>query len=81
VTTDGIDTTTPHGKLRFHILGAVTEFERERLRERTLLGLDRARRQGTRLGQLRSLEGDLIDFGDAAHDVDWCARKPIKIVI
>ena len=80
MTTDGIDTTTPHGKLRFHILSAVTEFERERLRERTL-GLDRARRQGTRLGRLRSLEVDLIDFGDAAHDVDWCAKKPIKIVI
>jgi putative DNA-invertase from lambdoid prophage Rac len=48
---EGIDTSTPAGRLQLHILGAIAEFERERLRERTNLGLDRARAQGKRLGR------------------------------
>ena len=48
---EGIDATTPAGKLQMHILGAIAEFERERIRERVLAGLQRARRQGKRLGR------------------------------
>ena len=50
---EGIDATTPAGKLQMHILGAIAEFERERIRERVLAGLQRAKRQGTRLGRPR----------------------------
>ncbi|MDO8795453.1 MAG: recombinase family protein [Vicinamibacterales bacterium] len=50
---EGIDATTPAGKLQMHILGAIAEFERERIRERVLAGLQRARAQGTRLGRPR----------------------------
>lgn len=38
-TTQAIDTTTPNGKLLFHIFGAVAEFERDLIRERTKAGL------------------------------------------
>jgi DNA invertase Pin-like site-specific DNA recombinase len=48
---EGIDATTPAGKLQMHILGAIAEFERERIRERVLAGLARARSIGTRLGR------------------------------
>jgi DNA invertase Pin-like site-specific DNA recombinase len=48
---EGIDTTTPAGRLVFGIFAAVAEFERERLRERALLGLEQARRAGTRVGR------------------------------
>jgi DNA invertase Pin-like site-specific DNA recombinase len=48
---EGIDATTPDGKLQMHILGAIAEFERGRLRERVLAGLARARRAGKRLGR------------------------------
>ncbi len=48
---EGIDATTPAGKLQLHILGAIAEFERERIRERVMAGLQRAKRQGTRLGR------------------------------
>jgi DNA invertase Pin-like site-specific DNA recombinase len=48
---EGIDATTPAGKLQMHVLAAIAEFERERIRERTLLGLDRARAAGTKLGR------------------------------
>jgi putative DNA-invertase from lambdoid prophage Rac len=41
----------PRGRMAFGIFASVAEFERERLRERTLLGLDRARAEGTRLGR------------------------------
>jgi len=50
---EGIDATTPAGKLQMHILGAIAEFERERIRERVLAGLQRARAQGQRLGRPR----------------------------
>lgn len=48
---EGIDATTPAGKLQMHILGAIAQFERERIRERVLAGLRRAKAQGTRLGR------------------------------
>ena len=51
---EGIDATTPAGKLQMHILGAIAEFERERIRERVLAGLNRARTQGKRLGRPRA---------------------------
>jgi DNA invertase Pin-like site-specific DNA recombinase len=50
---EGIDTNTPSGRLQLHILSALAEFERERLRERVMSGLARARAQGTRLGRPR----------------------------
>jgi DNA invertase Pin-like site-specific DNA recombinase len=50
---EGIDATTPAGKLQMHILGAIAEFERERIRERVLAGLQRAKAQGRRLGRPR----------------------------
>jgi DNA invertase Pin-like site-specific DNA recombinase len=50
---EGIDTQTPSGRLQLHILGALAEFERERIKERVNLGIARARIQGTKLGRPR----------------------------
>jgi DNA invertase Pin-like site-specific DNA recombinase len=47
--TENIDTTTSGGKLVFHIFGALAEFERDIIRERTNAGLSAARSRG-RLG-------------------------------
>src|SRR5437588_4732371 len=47
--TESIDTTTPGGKLIFHIFGALAEFERDLIRERTNAGMAAARARG-RLG-------------------------------
>ncbi|MGH2884180.1 MAG: recombinase family protein [Solirubrobacteraceae bacterium] len=44
--TEGIDTTTPAGKLVFHIFASLAEFEREIIRERTNAGLAAARARG-----------------------------------
>ena len=43
---EDIDTSSPSGKLVFHIFGALSEFERDLLRERTRAGLEAARRRG-----------------------------------
>lgn len=50
---EGIDATTPAGKLQMHILGAIAEFERSRIAECVKAGLQRARAQGKRLGRPR----------------------------
>jgi DNA invertase Pin-like site-specific DNA recombinase len=51
---EGIDATTPAGKLQMHILGAIAEFERGRIVERVKAGLARAKAQGKRLGRPRT---------------------------
>ncbi len=43
---ESIDTTTPGGKLVFHVFGALAEFERDLIRERTKAGLAAARARG-----------------------------------
>jgi DNA invertase Pin-like site-specific DNA recombinase len=48
---EGLDLSTAAGKLQLHILAALASFERERLRERVLSGLSRARAEGKRLGR------------------------------
>jgi DNA invertase Pin-like site-specific DNA recombinase len=48
---DAIDTATASGRLFFHIVGAIGEFERERIRERINAGLARAKSEGKKLGR------------------------------
>jgi DNA invertase Pin-like site-specific DNA recombinase len=49
--TESVDTTTPGGRLIFHIFGALAEFERNLIRERTRAGLAAARARGRRGGR------------------------------
>ncbi len=49
--TEQIDTTTSGGKLIFHIFGALAEFERNLIRERTMAGLQAARARGRKGGR------------------------------
>jgi DNA invertase Pin-like site-specific DNA recombinase len=46
-----LDTSTPAGRLMFNMIGSLAEFERELIRERTLMGLERAKKQGKTLGR------------------------------
>jgi DNA invertase Pin-like site-specific DNA recombinase len=52
--TEQIDTTTSGGKLIFHIFGALAEFERDIIKERTNAGLSAARSRGRQGGRPRS---------------------------
>lgn len=53
--TENIDTTTSGGKLIFHVFGALAEFERDIIRERTKAGLAAARARGRQGGRPRAL--------------------------
>ncbi|MBP1777556.1 MAG: Resolvase domain [candidate division NC10 bacterium] len=57
---EGLDATTPAGKLQMHILGAIAEFERARIAERVKAGLARARANGRRLGRPRLVVGEVV---------------------
>ena len=48
---EGLDTSTPAGRLQLHVLSAIAEFERARVQERVVAGLARARAQGRKLGR------------------------------
>lgn len=49
--TEKIDTTTPGGRLVFHVLAAIAEFERDLIRERTRAGVKAAMARGVKFGQ------------------------------
>lgn len=53
--TESIDTTSPGGKLVFHMFGALAEFERSIIVERTRAGLEAARARGRLGGRKRAL--------------------------
>jgi DNA invertase Pin-like site-specific DNA recombinase len=58
--TENIDTTTSGGKLIFHIFGALAEFERDIIRERTNAGLEAARTRGKLGGRPKALSAEKI---------------------
>ena len=63
---EGIDTTTPAGRLQLHLLGAVAEYERGVIAERVKLGMARAKAQGKPVGRPRRAVTD-IDLAAVTH--------------
>ena len=73
---EAIDTTTPTGRLTFHVIGALAEFERALIHERTSAGLKAAKARGVRLGRKPSITEaqakharSLIDSGENPRSV------------
>jgi DNA invertase Pin-like site-specific DNA recombinase len=76
--TEGIDTSTPAGRMVFQIFGAIAEFERNLIRERVQLGVDRARRDGRRLGRppkYATREKEIAAAVGKQHNVKAVARQ------
>ena len=71
---EGIDATTPAGKLQMHILGAISEFERARIAERVKAGLAQARRRGRRLGR----PATQISAADLQRTADLSVREAAR---
>jgi len=74
--TEQIDTTTASGKLIFHIFAALSEFERDIIRQRTRAGLEAARKRGRVGGRPRAMTAEkitgakkLLSSGTPAKDV------------
>ena len=83
--TEKIDTSTPGGKLIFHMMGALAEFKRDLIRERTNAGLAAARARGHRGGRPRKLKtnGKVAlarqMFADKSHSIpEMCATLGIS---
>jgi len=76
---ESIDTRTPGGKLVFHVFGALAEFERELIRERTMAGLAAARTRGLTGGRPTVWTADKLRAAKAMqasgdHDIASIAR-------
>jgi DNA invertase Pin-like site-specific DNA recombinase len=76
--TENIDTTTSGGKLIFHIFGALAEFERNLIKERTQAGLTAARARGKRGGRPKALTarqlGIALDLYEKHHPIAEICR-------
>jgi DNA invertase Pin-like site-specific DNA recombinase len=59
--TDGIDTTTSHGRFFFHMMASLAQMERELTAERTKAGLDAARKRGRLVGRKRRMTPSKIE--------------------
>lgn len=73
---ENIDTTTAGGRLVFHLMGALAEFERALIAERTKAGLAAARRRGVRLGRKRAMSLEQIRHARALLEA---GERPIDI--
>jgi len=73
--TENIDTTTSTGKLVFHLFGALAEFERHLIQERTRAGLQAARARGRVGGRPKKLQGSKVAmaqqlYADKTNSID-----------
>jgi len=76
--TESIDTTTPNGKLIFHLFGAFAEFERNLIRERTNAGLAAARSRGRVRGRKKALS---LKQQEMAVEMYHSQQRPIKDIL
>jgi DNA invertase Pin-like site-specific DNA recombinase len=66
-----IDTTTPAGRMFFHVTGAFAEFERDMIRSRVNAGLARARARGVRLSRPKNQREGRARHQDTSGGRDW----------
>ncbi|MEO5655259.1 MAG: recombinase family protein [Nitrosospira sp.] len=74
---ENIDTTTSGGRLVFHLFGALAEFERNLIRERTQAGIAAARARGRMGGRPKQLDPDKLALALRLHHEDKYTIKEI----
>ena len=57
---EGINTTTPGGKLVYYLFSAFAEFQRDIIAENTIAGLEAAKKRGKRIGRPKTLDDETI---------------------
>ena len=65
---ESMDTTTPGGRLVFHVFGALAEFERDLIRERTRAGLKAARARGRRGGRPSVMSAEKVEVARRMYE-------------
>ena len=75
---EALDTTTPSGKLTFHIFGALAEFERQLIQERTQAGLRVARARGRLGGRPKALHADKRQLAVQLYQEAGVPAEPIS---
>ncbi len=65
---ENIDTTSPGGRLVFHVFGALAEFERDLISSRTRAGLEAARARGRTGGRPSLLDGDKLETARSLYE-------------
>ncbi len=71
--TDNIDTSTAGGRLVFHVMGAMAEFERGIISERTKAGMEAAKARGSHVGRPKRLSVEQV-----ARARDWIEEGRTK---
>jgi DNA invertase Pin-like site-specific DNA recombinase len=70
---EGVDTSTPNGRLVFGIFASIAEFERELIRDRVRSGIAAARANGQRLGRPRRVVDSCKIVALRAQGISWAA--------
>lgn len=68
VLTQNLDTTTPSGMLIFHVFGAIAEFEKSLIQERTAAGLKMARARGRLGGRPKALDKKQVAVAESLYE-------------
>ena len=74
--TERIDTSSPTGRLVFHLFGALAEFERSLIRERTMAGLKAARARGRKGGRPKKLTAKDLRTIQSLLNRAMCLSQP-----
>jgi len=74
---DGFDTSSASGKMVFSVIGAMAEYERNLMRERTMAGLAAARSRGRMGGRPKSLDKSQVKVAIALADAGELTIKEI----
>lgn len=77
---DSIDTSTPTGKLLFSVMGAIAEFEREMILERTAVGQMEARKQGKLGGRPKEFHPELKAKAEELRDRGMKVDEVCKVL-
>ena len=74
----GMDTTTPSGRMIFSVFGAIGEFERNLIRERVIAGQQRAKASGVHIGRPTKMNDGMRSAIKAMHEKGMSIRQIAK---
>lgn len=76
---EGINTTTPGGKLVYHVFSAVAEFQREIIVENTIAGMNAARRRGKTIGRPPKLTAEQTAYAHKTYMRRKLSKEEIAV--